>query len=150
DLWDGIKTVLGQFFEDDHDGDYLDDRTWSPFPEQPNTGDYHHEMLYVNTFWVQAFRMGAQVAAMLGDSTRAEEYRRTANRIKQAVNDKFITPSGYASWLNRDHEQHPHPGHNMVLPLQYQLAESAHADKTFKTIFTPPQWTDEGMLVSGP
>lgn len=149
EVWDGIKNVLGQFFEDDHDSDYLDDRTWSPFPEQPETGDYHHEMLYVNTFWVQAFRMGAQVAAMFSDSNRAEEYRRAADPITKAVNEKFACSYGYASWLNAAHEQHPHPGHNMILPLQYQLAEFDHVDKTFETIFSPSVWTDEGMLVSG-
>lgn len=149
EIWDGIQKMLGQFFEDDSDNDHLDDRTWSPFPEQPETGIYHHEMLYVNTFWVQAFRMGAQVAAMFDDSTRVEQYRQTAGLITKAVNDKFASPYGYASWLNPAHEQHPHPGHNMILPLQYQLAEAAHANKTFETIFAPAVWTDDGMLVSG-
>jgi hypothetical protein len=149
-LWQNIQTVLGQFFQDDRDGDYLDDLTCSPYPEQPDPGEFNHEMLYANTFWVQAFRMGSLVAQMFGDAKRQAEYQQHANRITNAINEKFRTEYGYASWLNAGHKQHPHPGHNMILPLQYQLATIDHADKTFQTIFSEPQWTEDGMLVSRP
>ncbi|MFQ3566170.1 MAG: glycosyl hydrolase family 65 protein [Aggregatilineales bacterium] len=149
-LWRNIQNVLGQFFQDDRDGDYLDDVTCSPYPEQPDPGEFNHEMLYANTFWVQAFRMGSVVAQMFGDVKRQAEYQQHADRIAKAINEKFRTEYGYASWLNANHEQHPHPGHNMILPLQYHLASIEHAEKTFHTIFSEPQWTEEGMLVSSP
>lgn len=149
-LWQNIQNVLGQFFQDDRDGDYLDDITCSPYPEQPDPDEFNHEMLYVNTFWVQAFRMGSNVAQMFDDTDLEAEYQQNADQIKKAIDEKFRTEYGYASWLNANHERHPHPGHNMILPLQYRLASIEHAEQTFQTIFSEPQWTEDGMLVSSP
>jgi hypothetical protein len=148
-LWQGIKKVLGQFFEDDKDNDFLDDLTFSTFPEQPDPGEFNHEMLFVNVFWVQAYRMAALVATFFEEPAVTSEWSAIAQKIQLAVNDKFISPYGYASWINQEHHQHPHPGHNMILPLQYGLADQAQAQITFDTIFSPSLWTEEGMLVSG-
>ena len=148
--WPRVQEVLDQFAADDRDGDWLDDYSSSTFPEQPNPGHFQHEMLYASAFWFQAFRLGTELATYLGDPGRAEEYARTARHIADAVEHRFGTPYGYASWLDAEHQQHPHQGHTMVLPLQYEMASAERAAAAFDTLLHGPIWAENGPLAMEP
>ena len=148
--WPRVQEVLDQFGADDSDGDWLEDYSSSTFPEQPDPGRFQHEMLYASAFWFQAFRLGAELATYLGDPGRAEEYARSARHIAVAVEQRFGTSYGYASWLDAEHQQHPHQGHTMVLPLQYEMASAERAAATFDTLLHGPSWDENGPLAMEP
>ena len=148
--WPRVQEVLDQFPADDRDGDWLDDYSSSTFPEQPNPGRFQHEMLYASAFWFQAFRLGTELATYLGDRDRSEEYARSARQIAEAVEHRFGAPYGYASWLDAEHQQHPHQGHTMVLPLQYEMASTERAAATFNTLLHGPIWDENGPLAMEP
>ena len=148
--WPRVQEVLDQFAADDRDGDWLDDYSSSTFPEQPNPGRFQHEMLYASAFWFQAFCLGTELASYLGDPGRTEEYTRSARHIADAVEQRFGTPYGYASWLDVEHRQHPHRGHTMVLPLQYEMASGERAAATFDSLLHGPIWDDNGPLAMEP
>ncbi|MCL5998985.1 MAG: hypothetical protein M1546_23435 [Chloroflexi bacterium] len=149
-LWPRVQQVLAGFKQDDADGDWLDDYSSSTFPEQPDPHPYSHEMLYASAFWYRAFVEAAKVAGMLDDAARATEYAGCAQQIAQAVEAKFASDFGYASWLDASHRQHPHRGHNMVLPLQYEMASPARARTTFQTLLASPIGCDDGPLAIEP
>lgn len=150
-FWPHVRQLLSRFRDDDdRDGDWLDDYSSSPFPEQPDPGRHHHEMLYASAFWHQAFTLGAELASYVGDTACAADYVTSAARIGEAVEDRFGTPYGYASWLDADHEQHPHRGHTMVLPLQYEMATPERAALTFDTLLHGPLWSSDGPLAMEP
>ena len=148
--WPRVQEVLEQFASDDHDSDWLDDYSSSTFPEQPDPGCFQHEMLYASAYWFQAFRLGAELATHLGDPDRAAEYGRSARHIADAVEQRFGTPYGYASWLDAEHQQHPHQGHTMVLPLQYQMASAERAAVAFDSLLLGPIWDENGPLAMEP
>jgi glycosyl hydrolase family 65 len=148
--WPRVQEVLAHFAGDDRDGDWLDDYSSSTFPEQPDPGPFRHEMLYASAFWFQAFSLGAELATYLDDAGRAREYGRSARHIADAVERRFGTTYGYASWLDVDHHQHPHQGHTMVLPLQYEMASAERAGATFETLLHGPIWDDNGPLAMEP
>ncbi len=148
--WPRIREVLARFTHDDADGDWLDDYSSSTFPEQPDPGAYRHEMLYASAFWFQAFELASSVATLAGDAVHAEEYRAAARHVARAVETAFGTEYGYASWLDQAHAQHPHRGHNMVLPLQYGMASAERAERTFQTLLSEPLWSEDGPLAIEP
>ncbi len=148
--WPRVRAVLDGFGDHDRDGDWLDDHSSSTFPEQPDPGRFRHEMLYASAFWFQAFTLGSELAAYVGDAGRATEYERSAGRVREAVEHRFGAGFGYASWLDVEHAQHPHRGHTMVLPLQYGMASPERAAAAFETLLHPPLWTDDGPLAMEP
>lgn len=149
--WPQVQEVLGRFTAvDDRDGDWLDDYSSSTFPEQPDPGRFRHEMLYASAFWYQAFRLGAELATYVGDADRAEEYWLSAAHVAGAVEHRFGAPYGYASWLDAEHRQHPHRGHTMVLPVQYEMASADRAAATFDTLLHGPIWDENGPLAMEP
>ncbi|HEU4544706.1 MAG TPA: glycosyl hydrolase family 65 protein, partial [Microlunatus sp.] len=148
--WPRVQEVLDHFAADDRDSDWLDDYSSSTFPEQPDPGRFRHEMLYASAFWFQAFGLGSELATYLGDPGRAEVYEQSARHIAEAVEHRFGTPYGYASWLDAEHHQHPHQGHTMVLPLQYEMASAERAAATFETLLRGPIWDDNGPLAMEP
>jgi hypothetical protein len=150
DLWPGIQAVLARFTADDADHDHLDDYSDSPFPEQPDPRPYCHEMLYANVFWCHAFKVGSEVAALVGDDECRRAYLNQADRIAQAIEARFGNAAGYASWLDPQHRQHPHRGHNIVMPLQYGLASPERALLTLENIFDSPLWSANGPLAIEP
>ena len=149
-LWPRIQAVLARFAADDADGDWLDDYSNSTFPEQPDPGPYRHEMLYASAFWYRAFVEAEKVARLVADGARAAEYAANAQHIAQAVESKFGTEFGYASWLDVEHRQHPHRGHNMVLPLQYEMASPERAETAFATLLHSAMRSENGPLAIEP
>jgi hypothetical protein len=107
-------------------------------------------MLYANVFWCYAFQVASRVAALALDEARRRACSEYAQHIAQAIELRFGNAHGYASWLDPQHTQHPHRGHNIVLPLQYGLASPERARLTLETIFTSPLWSDDGPLAIEP
>lgn len=148
--WPRIQAVLACFAENDRDGDWLDDYSSSTYPEQPDPGRFRHEMLYASAFWCHAFREAGKVAALVGQPTRAAEYRAAGDRIATAIEARFGAPFGYASWLDEAHSQHPHRGHTMIVPLQFGLATAERAELVLTTALSPPVWSEDGPLAVEP
>ncbi|MHB1458990.1 MAG: alpha-L-rhamnosidase-related protein [Armatimonadota bacterium] len=164
-FWPKIYQVLRSFHAlYDYDRDWLDDYSTSPFPEQPFTGPYNHEMLYASCYWYAAFDAASEVGALFGKKLESDDLRWQADQIRDAINKRFATDYGYASWLKVEgnwrpadkpweatfdlpHEKHPHIGHNISFPVEYGIASPEQAEKTFKTILNPPMMTDAGPIV---
>jgi glycogen debranching enzyme len=103
-------------------------------------------MLYANAFWYKAFRMAASVGEMLGDTESSHRYSSTARSIRQAINSRFGSASGYAGWLNSEHDQHVHVNHNSVLPVEYGIATERDTERVLRALFDPSSMTAWGPL----
>ena len=112
--WPDLVRCLKVLDDNDSDGDSLEDRPNTPYPEQPDPGPYNHEMLYVQCFWRQAYRKAADVAGWMG-LPEAPALAERSRRIAAAIEEKFATPYGLAVWLDRDHRPHPHIGHEQII-----------------------------------
>lgn len=147
-LWPQVRLTLQSFrAENDWDRDWLDDSAMWPFPEQPNVGTYNHEMLYASCYWYAGFEAAAKAARLFGRTAEAADLEWQRDQIKAAINNVFATEYGYASWLDRGHQKHPHKGHNQVFTVQYGIASPAMADKVFQNQLNPPIITDYGPRV---
>lgn len=150
EMWLKIQEVLDRFYQDDRDGDWMDDWSCSSYPEQPDPGVFSHEMLYASAFWAKAFMMAMEVALLVECLEKAEKYKQTAQKITTALEKNFEAEFGYASWLSNNHTQHPHKGHNMVLPVHYGLASLENAVNVIHTLTSEPMMVKEGPLAAEP
>lgn len=141
--WPDLRRCLAVLDANDSDGDSLEDRRNTPYPEQPDPGEFHHEMLYVQCFWRQAFDQAAAVAGWMGFPEEAE-YREKARKISRSIEEKFGTSYGLGVWLNRRHEPHPHIGHEQVIAAAAGDVGDAKALQIIETATRPPVWTSDG------
>jgi len=102
--WPQIKALLALHDKFDSDGDDLEDRANTPYPEQPDPGTYNHEMLYVQCFWRQAFAKAACVAEWLGEAD-APQFAQKAKHISAAIEKVFGTDYGLAVWVDKNHNR---------------------------------------------
>jgi hypothetical protein len=147
--WPDLKRLLAVLDANDADGDSLEDRRNTPYPEQPDPGKYNHEMLYVQCFWRQAYRKAADVAERLG-LEKAPALAARAERIRAAIEEKFATPYGLGVWLDARHEPHPHIGHEQIIAAAAGDVSDARALRIIDTCTSPPIWTDDGPLRAEP
>jgi hypothetical protein len=147
--WPDIRRCLAVLDANDADGDSLEDRPNTPYPEQPDPGTFKHEMLYVQCFWHQAFEKAAAVATWLGlDEARA--LREKAARIRRSIAEKFSTPYGLAVWLDEQHHPHPHIGHEAIIAAAEGDVDEAKAREVVQTALHAPIWTPDGPLRAEP
>jgi hypothetical protein len=147
--WPEIERFLAVLPANDSDGDGLEDRPNTPYPEQPDPGEYNHEMLYVQCFWQQAYAKASDVAEWLGKSDAAR-LRATATRISRSIERLFATDYGLGVWLNKKHEPHPHIGHEQIIAAAYGCVSDAKARQIVETETKPPIWTPDGPLRAEP
>lgn len=147
-LWPQIRLTLQSFrAENDWDRDWLDDNAMWPFPEQPNVGTYKHEMLYASCYWYAGFDAAARAARLFGRTDEAADLEWQRDQIGAAINARFATDWGYASWMDAGHQQHPHKGHNQVFTVEYGIAPPDRAEKVFQNQLNAPIITDYGPRV---
>lgn len=147
--WPDIRRFLAVLPANDTDGDWLEDRKNTPYPEQPEPGEYDHEMLYVQCFWHQAYRKTAEVAEWLGWAD-AGELHAIADRIFARIEPTFATTYGLGVWLNRRHEPHPHIGHEQIIAAAQGDVSEACARRIVETMTSAPIWTPDGPLRAEP
>lgn len=147
--WPQIKALLALHDKFDSDGDELEDRANTPYPEQPDPGTYNHEMLYVQCFWRQAFARAACVAEWLG-MPEAQQYAAKAQRISVAIENVFGTDYGLAVWVDKNHKPHPHIGHEQIIAAAAGDVSDERSRLIVKTETSLPIWTQDRPLRAEP
>lgn len=147
--WPDIQRCLAVLKANDFDGDDLESRPNTPYPEQPDPGPYNHEMLYVQCFWHQAFLKASQVARWMG-KPEAATYRQTADRISRSIETRFATDYGLGVWLDKTHRPHPHIGHEQIIAAEQGDVSDARARLIVRTATSPPIMTPDGPLRAEP
>ena len=147
--WPDIERFLAVLPANDADHDHLEDRVNTPYPEQPDPGEYNHEMLYVQCFWREAYRKAADVAEWMG-KPNAADLRRESDAIAASIEAKFATDYGLGVWLNKDHQPHPHIGHEQIIAAAFGTVNDTICKRIIDTETKPPIWTKDGPLRAEP
>ncbi|MEM8896557.1 MAG: trehalase family glycosidase [Bacteroidota bacterium] len=109
--WTGDKGLLEAYFptiqkgltwlmeENDEDGDLL--------PEGAGMMEIHgleSEMIDVVSYTYQGFESAAKIADVLGESSAADSYRETADKLKEKINEEFWSEDfgSYADFIGTD------------------------------------------------
>ncbi|TWT29367.1 Bacterial alpha-L-rhamnosidase [Posidoniimonas corsicana] len=76
---------------------FLGDWLW---PDAHGTNSHTDETLFFNNcYWVYNLQTAAQVMSVLGDQSAAEGYRRRADEVRAAINNRFYDPDQH-SYVN--------------------------------------------------
>ena len=105
----------------------------------------------INAECAYAFRLGAEVARLMGETAMAERYAEAALRLKDAINTKLVSERTglYLLNIDPDGEQHHDLTGDQIFPVLFGVADEQRRRKVLDLLYTPEFWTQFGVRTVG-